>query len=130
MRIEHRAGWVALTLMILSGAAGAQTVTGTLDGRITDPAGAVVPNVTVVAKHAETGLERRTASNETGYFQIAFVPLGRYEITAQAAGFATVIAKDIEVTLNRTTTVPLTLKVSALQESVTVTDIVPLIDVA
>src|SRR6266542_1075915 len=101
--------------------AGAQTVTGTLDGHIVDTTGAVVPQVHVTAKNAETGVERTTTSNEAGYFQISFVPLGKYDVTAQLTGFTTVLAKAIEVTLNKTTTVTLTLKVSSVQESLTVT---------
>ncbi|MEK7404235.1 MAG: carboxypeptidase regulatory-like domain-containing protein [Acidobacteriota bacterium] len=110
--------------------AGAQTVTGTLDGRILDQGGAVVPQVSVSAKNVQTGGERTTSSNDAGYFQVPFLPLGVYEVTAQLKGFTTVIAKDVAVTLNKTTTVTLTLKVSTIQESVTVTDVAPLIDVA
>jgi hypothetical protein len=116
--------------LLISYTANAQTVTGTLDGHIQDPAGAVVPRVSVTAKNTQTGLERTTTSNEAGYFQMPFMPLGIYEVTAQLKGFTTVIAKNIQVTLNKTTTVTLTLKLSAVQESITVTDVAPLIDVS
>ena len=77
----------------------------------------------------QTGGERATATNETGYFQLPFLPLGNYELTAQAAGFATVVAQNIQVTLNnKTTTISLALKISTVQESVTVRDVAPLID--
>ncbi len=81
----------------------AQTVTGTLDGQITDQAGALVPDVRVSAKDIQTGLERATKSNEAGYFQLPFLPLGVYEVKVEMQGFATVMAKDIEVTLNEKT---------------------------
>lgn len=109
-------------------ALGAQTVTGTLDGYIADQAGAVVPQVQVTAKNVQTGVERTTTTNEAGYFQMPFLPLGVYEVTAQQKGFATVVARNVEVTLNKTTSITLTLKVSTVQESVTVSDIAPLID--
>ncbi|HET8550329.1 MAG TPA: carboxypeptidase regulatory-like domain-containing protein [Bryobacteraceae bacterium] len=119
----------AACVIALCGLAAAQTVTGTLDGHVSDPGGAAVPNVKIAARNAETGFERTTVTNETGYFQLAFVPIGRYDVVAEARGFATVTAKDVEITLNKTTTVPLTLRVSSVQESVTVTDVAPLIDV-
>jgi carboxypeptidase family protein len=108
----------------------AQTVTGTLDGQITDQAGALVPDVRVSAKDIQTGLERATKSNEAGYFQLPFLPLGVYEVKVEMQGFATVMAKDIEVTLNKTTTIALTLKISTVEESITVTDVAPLIDLS
>lgn len=118
----------ALCLAIsLPGAA--QTVTGTLDGRIADQVGALIPGAKVTARNVETGVERSTTSNETGYFQMPFLPLGQYDVTAQLKGFTTVTAKNIGVTLNKTSTITITLKVSAVEESVTVTDVVPLIDV-
>ena len=119
---------LASLLLLLALTAPGQTVTGTLDGHITDQAGAVVPQVKITAKNVQTGGERATATNETGYFQLPFLPLGNYELTAQAAGFATVVAQNIQVTLNKTTTISLALKISTVQESVTVRDVAPLID--
>src|SRR5262249_28506431 len=110
---------LVLCLLACSVAA-AQTVTGTLDGHVTDPAGAVVPQVKIMAKNVETGVERNTVSNEAGYFQIPFLPLGSYDVTAQLTGFATIVAKNVDITLNKTTTLNLTLKVSSVQESVNV----------
>ena len=99
----------------------AQTVTGTLDGHITDQGGAVVPQVQVTAKNLATGVERSTTTNDMGYYQMPFLPLGQYQVTASATGFATVIAERVDVTLNKTTTANLSLRVSAVKESVTVT---------
>src|SRR5260370_23135214 len=106
----------------------AQTVTGTLDGHVTDPAGAVVPQVKITAKNVENGVERNTVTNDAGYFQISFLPLGSYDVTAQLTGFATMVAKNVDVTLNKTTTLNLTLKVSSIQESVNVNDVSPISD--
>jgi hypothetical protein len=115
--------------LLYCGAAGAQTVTGSLDGHITDQGGAFVPQVQVTAKNLATGVERSTTSNDAGYYQMPFLPLGQYQVTASLTGFTTVIAGQVDVTLNRTTTVNLSLRVSAVRESVTVTDVSPLIDV-
>ncbi len=116
-------------LSLLWSAATAQTVTGTLDGRVADPTGAVVPRVQVTAKNVETGVERTTNANEAGYFQMPFLPLGIYDVTTQLAGFASVRAEGVVVTLNKTTTLDLTLRISNVEESVSVSDVAPLIDV-
>src|SRR5689334_21033096 len=120
--IVRHAGIIATALWIsFCGMAGAQTVTGTLDGHITDQGGAVVPLAQVTAKNLATGVERGAMTNDSGYYQMTFLPLGGYQVTASLQGFTTVIAERVEVTLNKTTTLNLSLRVSAVKESVTVT---------
>jgi len=116
--------------LLLTAAAAAQTVTGAVDGNVTDEAGAVVPGAQITARDLATGVQRNTTTNDAGYYQLAFLPLGQYEITVSMSGFKTVIAGPIDVTLNKTATVNLSLRVGAVRESVTVTDVNPLIDVA
>jgi hypothetical protein len=111
-------------------AALAQTVTGGLDGHLTDPAGGAVPGAEVVARDSVTGVERSTRTNDTGYFSIPFVPIGTYDVTVAMKGFATTTVKDNDVTLNKVTTVNLVLQVSAVQQSVTVTETTLPIDVS
>jgi len=50
-------------LAVLAAAANAQTVTGTVEGRVTDPAGATVPAATVRAKEVSTGTARAAQTN-------------------------------------------------------------------
>jgi hypothetical protein len=59
---------VGLGLMVLClSAANGQVTTGTIQGQITDPQGAVVPGAGVTALHINTGVESTVASNETGF---------------------------------------------------------------
>jgi hypothetical protein len=118
-----------ILLALLCGTAGGQTVTGNLDGHVTDQDGGVIPGVQVTAHSPSTGVERTTQTNETGYFQMPFLPIGSYDITIAAKGFATLEVKGNAVTLNKTTTLNLTLQVSTVQQSVTVTETAQLIDV-
>ncbi len=115
-------------LVCLAGAFG-QTVTGNLDGHLTDPAGSVIPGVEVVAHGAGTGVERSSRTNQDGYFELPFLPIGSYDVTASMKGFATTVAKGNLVTLNKTSTLNLVLQVSAVQASVTVNDAAQLIEV-
>ena len=101
---------LAVCCVALCGNALAQTVTGTLDGHITDQGGAVVPQAHVAAKSLATGVERSTTTNELGYYQMPFLPLGQYQIIVSATGFATVVAEQVEITLNKTTAANLALR--------------------
>lgn len=112
----------------LSGAAPAQVVTGNLDGHIADPAGGAIPGAQVTARGAGTGVERHASANEDGYFQMPFLPIGEYDVTVSRQGFATLDARGNAVTLNKTTTLNLSLEVSAVRQSVTVDETAPPID--
>ena len=87
----------------------AQTVTGTIQGTVSDTSGGVLPGVTVVIKHMDTGAERNVVTNESGFFSAPFVALGRYSVSAALSGFGTVTREGIQVGLNDTRVVDLVL---------------------
>lgn len=113
-----------------AGRISAQTVTGTMSGHVVDSSGAAVPGVKVIAHSEETGATREALANSEGYYLISFLPIGSYEITAQMQGFATATRNNVPVTLNKTTSVDFALTLPGVQQSVTVTDVAPLVDVA
>ena len=80
----------------------AQTVTGTVNGTVTDTTGAVIPNVEVVATNTETGAVRTAKTNAEGFYNLPFLPLGPYQVTAKGTGFSTTKRENIQVTLNQT----------------------------
>ena len=53
-----------------------QANTGNIEGRVTDPNGASVPNVTVTASNLATGLQKNAVTNDEGVYRIAFLPPG------------------------------------------------------
>lgn len=67
--------------------AGAQTVTGAVTGTVTDQSGAVVSGAKVTAHNLDTGVNTPTTTNSTGFYRIEFLPIGRYEVMIDAAGF-------------------------------------------
>src|SRR5215510_9800147 len=98
-----------------------QTVTGTVQGTVTDLSGAVVPGVEVVLHNVETGQERTLTTNSEGFYIASFVPLGRYTVSAQQKGFVKLVQENVEVTLNQTRVVDFTLKPAGVSEAVLVT---------
>lgn len=95
-------GLAAALLINISGVQ-AQTVTGTIKGNIVDTSDASVPGVSVEINNIETGLKRTIETNADGSYQITFLPIGKYTVTATKDGFGTVVRENIEVTLNQTT---------------------------
>lgn len=112
--------YAVLLIMICAASAFAQTVTGTVEGRVTDQSGAVIPNATVLIRNVETGQERGVTTNEEGFFRAPFLPLGVYRVTASSKGFASVTQENIQVTLNQTVVTNFALKPAATTEEVTI----------
>src|SRR5580704_14685502 len=65
----------------------AQNASGTLTGTVADPSGAVIPGATVIMKSDQSGDERRTVSNNDGFFSINAVQPGDYTVAIRAQGF-------------------------------------------
>ncbi|MGP8251343.1 MAG: carboxypeptidase regulatory-like domain-containing protein [Terracidiphilus sp.] len=80
--------FLACTLAVLACvAARGQNVTGTITGEVTDQSGAVLPGASVVAVNLDTNVSTQATTNNEGLFRIDFLPIGRYQVTVEAAGF-------------------------------------------
>jgi hypothetical protein len=97
----------------------AQTVTGTIEGRVTDPSSAVMAAAEISATNTETGLVRSTKTNPDGYYRLTFLPVGPYHVTADAKGFGRK-ERVATVELNVTRAVDFELQPTAVTTQVTV----------
>jgi hypothetical protein len=103
---------------------------GSIAGIVTDSSGGVLPGVTIEAASAALIERVRSAVTDgTGQFQIVNLPPGAYTVTFMLAGFNTLKREGIELTGNFTATVNASLRVGALEETVTVTGEAPTVDV-
>ena len=80
---------VALMLVVCFRAE-AQTVTGGVNGIVTDPSGAVIPNAHAVATNIDTGVTTGATTNNDGIYYIRFLQIGTYKVAVSAPGFGTV----------------------------------------
>jgi len=105
------------TLLICPVILQAQTETGQIIGKVTDPAGALVTGATVTVKSAETGTTRTATTNEQGQYTITNLQPGLYDVTVQASGFAPKTQR-VQVTVGSQVSLETGLTIQA--ESVTV----------
>lgn len=118
-------------LLCFSAIAFGQSQTGTIEGTITDPTGAVVPGVEVtITSRTNTGAGqtdtvgfRRTATTDgNGFFRVQQVPPGFYTVsTAATSGFGAATANNVEVVLEKTTPVNIALVTGTSVTTVDVT---------
>jgi len=97
----------ALALLLTPNLFAQQPAAATLSGRVLDPNGAVIPGAQVTATQKATGVKRETTTNDEGVFVIPNLPVGGYEVVAQATNFKT---KVIAVTLQVGQTMTLDMK--------------------
>jgi hypothetical protein len=127
-----RIGIACLALIVAFGAlfapATAQEITtGTIAGKITDPAGKPIPGAVIIAT-SQFGT-RTAEADANGNYVVPFLRPGTYNVRVEApGGFTTVIQNDVIVSLNQRTNLNFTLE-PGKTETVTVTAASPLVDI-
>jgi hypothetical protein len=66
----------------------AQTITGSVNGTVTDPSGAILPKAKVTATNVDTGVTTTATTNSDGIYNIQFLQIGRYKVAIESPGFA------------------------------------------
>ena len=102
--------------------------TGTISGEVKDATGAVLPGVTVTITSQDRGFARETVSDGTGRYVFPAVPIGLYSISATLQGFQTATVTDNLVEVERTTIVPIAMRIGALTDTVQVIGETPIVD--
>jgi len=82
-----RLGIFAVALMFGGTAATAQTITATIEGRITDKSNAALAGAKITAVNESTGLTRSAISGDIGEYRIPLLPVGEYTVTTEHQGF-------------------------------------------
>jgi hypothetical protein len=98
----------------------AQTITATLNGTVTDPNGAVLPNATVTATSNETGLSKTATTDESGRYTIPFLQPGTYTIKAGTGGFKQSVLENVKLEVAQTAAIDFALTVGGANEQVEV----------
>ena len=123
-----RSLWLLAAVLILTGVIFAQATDSVLVGIVTDASGAAVANGAVTATNKETNVKYATTTNAAGEYRLNNVPIGTYDVSATAKGFATSTTAGVELTLNRTVSVNLSLAVGTVSTTVDVTEASALLD--
>src|SRR4029078_5735293 len=87
--------------------------TAQVTGRVTDQAGAVVPDATVTLTNAGTGLKREAVTNSEGYFTAPLVQPGTYRIAVQKSGFKPLVQASVILQVEQVLRLEYTLEAGA-----------------
>ncbi|MGD0731211.1 MAG: carboxypeptidase regulatory-like domain-containing protein [Terracidiphilus sp.] len=108
--------------------AAAQTFRGSIQGTVTDGAGAVMSGIQVKVFSPTTGLSRTVNANDRGEYVASELPLGAYNVTVEKQGFRTTTLTQISVSVGSPTRADITLATGTVQEVVEVHSDVPLVE--
>ena len=109
-----------LLLSLCSLIAYAQTAgTASIQGTVTDPTGAAVPDAKVTVTNTDTATSRSTVSDAAGLFSLPNIPVGAYSLSVEATGFSGFVQKGILEVGNNTQINPI-LKVGSSSEHIEV----------
>lgn len=101
--------------------------TAEISGAVRDPSGAVIPKASLALRNEENGTQRQTTTNGDGFYHLAGMAPGTYDMTVQAETFRTATRDGIVLQVEQSVQLDVTLQPASATQTVTVTDTAPLI---
>src|SRR5436190_15734251 len=99
-----RAALVACSIVFSSASMRAQVSSGSIAGRVTDPAHAVVPSANVTLTNQGTGIQKSMKSDASGDYMFPIVEPGAYKVRVEAPGFKAYEATGLTVQVAQSVT--------------------------
>jgi hypothetical protein len=119
---------VSILVLLCFDCVWAQSTTGSIRGRVTDPANAVVPDAKVTVISESTGISSGTTTNSSGEYQLANLNPDRYRIEIEKPGFKKLISQDVVLHVQDALKIDFAMTLGPLSETVVVEGGAPLIN--
>jgi len=116
----------ALVLLVIPVAA--QLPTATILGVAKDSSGGVLPGATVTATNVDTGMVRTVKTGDDGFYRLPELPVGRYEVKGEHAGFKIETRTGITLEVTQQAVINLDFQVGSSTQTVVVTEETPMVD--
>jgi hypothetical protein len=91
-----------------------------IQGVVSDPSGAAVPNADIKAIQTNTQFAKSTVSHGDGTYVLLDLPIGPYQIEVSAGGFKSFVQSGIELEVGNRLSVPVTLQIGSVSQEVVV----------
>jgi hypothetical protein len=119
---------LALVAMFALSAMAQSTVTGAINGTVTNPNKEVVVGATVTAKNTGTNKEATATTDDNGGFKVVNLEPGTYSVTVNGSGFAPFSNENVVVEVGRSTNLDVPLALQGMTNTVQVTAEAPVIN--
>jgi hypothetical protein len=111
-----------------AGSLTAQSTLGTIEGRVTDDTGAVLPGATVTVTSVQTGAVVTVVTNAQGLYRAPNLNPSEYTVRIDLSGFGSILREKVVVGVGERIDLPFRLSVQTLAETLTVTAAAPLVN--
>ena len=111
---------IALLAAFLATPGLGQTIFGTILGTVTDPSGAVMPNVVITVTNQGENISHQVRSDAQGNYQAENMKAGLYTVSAMATGFKDMVLRDVRLDARQTVRADMKLTMGSADEKVTV----------
>jgi hypothetical protein len=118
--MRRSSGFLLFVCLLVALSAAAQNITGTIQGTVTDPQGAAVPNATVAIRNVATDETRTVTTSSQGFYTATELQVGTYDVTIKQPSFKVFVSKHVTLDASTVTTINATLTVGSVNEQVTV----------
>ena len=92
---------IFLAFLLTAGWAAAQSGQGEITGLVKDPSGAGIPSATLTLTNEDSGVTQSITTSPEGRYLFAAVPVGRYSVKVEVAGFKPVTATGIDLVIDQ-----------------------------
>jgi len=110
----------AISCLLATATLYGQFDTGQIAGFVRDSSLAVITNATVTARNENTGEQRQTTTNSSGYYVLPNLVVGTYTLSAESTGFKKSVQTGITVSSAIRLSIDLEMTVGSISESVEV----------
>ncbi len=109
-----------LSMLVAGASVGAFGQEATVVGTVTDPSGSVIPHVAINITNSDTGITRSFTSNDAGQYVAPDLPIGHYNLKAEASGFKVAEKTGVVLNVGDRTRIDFALAMGATKETITV----------
>ena len=127
VRLSHRFVAVVVLIAVWSTTSPAQT-TARVNGAINDTSNAVISGARITVRNVDNGIQRETASDTTGFYEVSLLQPGDYDITVQKEGFRQFTRERVRLEVNQVARIDFVLELGAVSETVDVQAAAPLLE--
>lgn len=128
MSYSKRRSWAPAILILLSTSPAFCQAVSQISGTVKDMSGAVVSEVRVKLSQVDMGTSREALTDDNGAFVVTNLPVGPYRIEASKSGFQTYVQTGIQLQVDSSPSIPITLGVGSVNQSVEVEANASLVD--
>jgi hypothetical protein len=118
---------LALAVFLAPRDASSQVLYGSLTGNVTDQSGGAFGGAKVQVRNIGTNVDKSLTTNQRGVYQVSDLMPGVYDVTIEAAGFKTVVQRNVRLEAGAVRRLDAQLEVSAVTETIEVTAAPPVL---